>query len=173
LLAYFVVHYMPVGLLGLTLAAVFAAAMSTLSSSLNSSAAAFLNDIYLPQRSVEPSEKSKLFAGRLATVCFGLLQIVIAIAFGWIGSDESTVANVLKISGFAAGPVLGIYFLGVFVSQAQQREAIAAFVVGVAVLSAIAYSTPVHWAWYALIGSLSTLIAGAVMTFMTVDRHER
>jgi SSS family solute:Na+ symporter len=171
LLAYFLVNYMPAGLLGLTLAAVFAAAMSTLSSSLNSSAAAFLNDIYVPLRKSAPSEMSKMFVGRTATVCFGLLQIAIAIVFGWIGSDESTVANVLKISGFAAGPVLGIYFLGVFVSRAEQREALVGFVIGVAVLSAIAYSTPVHWAWYALIGSLSTLIAGTVTTFLKVDRH--
>ena len=53
-LPYFIVNYMPAGLLGITLAAVFAAAMSTLSSSLNSSAAAFINDIYLPLRTTGP-----------------------------------------------------------------------------------------------------------------------
>jgi len=163
LLAYFVVNYMPVGLLGITLAAVFAAAMSTLSSSLNSSAAAFINDIYLPTRSSELDERRKLRAGRTATIAFGIVQTGIAITFGMIGSNESTVANVLKISGFAAGPVLGLYFLGVFAPRVDQRAALTGFVVGVATLSTIAYSTSVHWAWYALIGSLSTLIAGRLV----------
>lgn len=164
LLAYFIVNYMPVGLLGITLAAVFAAAMSTLSSSLNSSAAAFINDIYVPMQRSEPDEPAKLRAGRTATVMFGIIQTGIAIAFGIIGSNESTVANVLKISGFAAGPVLGLYFLGVFAPRVGQRAALAGFVVGVATLSTIAYSTPVHWAWYALIGSVSTLLAGNLVS---------
>ncbi len=160
LLAYFIVNYMPAGLLGITLAAVFAAAMSTLSSSLNSSAAAFINDIYLPLQKNEPAEARKLTASRVATVVFGFVQIAIALAFGLLTSNESIVANVLKISGFAAGPVLGLYFLGVFAPNVRQRSALSGFVVGVGVLSVIAYSTPVHWAWYALFGSMVTLLAG-------------
>ena len=160
LFAYFVVNYMPVGLLGITLAAVFAAAMSTLSSSLNSSAAAFVNDIYLPLRKRDTADASTIKTGRTATVVFGLVQIGIALAFGLIASSESIVANVLKISGFAAGPVLGLYFLGVFAPRVQQRAALTGFVVGVAVLSFIAYTTALHWAWYALCGSMITMAAG-------------
>jgi len=162
LFAYFVVNYMPAGVLGLTLAAVFAAAMSTLSSSLNSSAAAFINDLYLPLRRDELDERSKLRAGQIATVAFGVLQIGLAILFGLIGTDESTVSNVLKISGFAIGPVLGLYFLAVFAPRVAQRAALSGFVVGVAVLSFVAMATPVYWAWYALVGSLSTLAAGVL-----------
>ena len=160
LFAYFIVHYMPVGLLGITLAAVFAAAMSTLSSSLNSSAAAFINDIYLPMQRREPDEAGKLRSSRIATVCFGFIQIGIALGFGMIASSGSIVANVLKISGFAAGPVLGLYFLGVFVPAVRERAALTGFAVGVLVLSTIAYATPLHWAWYALCGSVVTLLAG-------------
>jgi SSS family transporter len=160
LFPYFIVNYMPAGLLGITLAAVFAAAMSTLSSSLNSSAAAFVNDIYLPLQKSQPDESGKLIVSRAATVVFGLIQIGIALAFGLIGSNESIVANVLKISGFAAGPVLGMYFLGVFAPRVRQRSALTGFVAGVGVLSVIAYSTPAHWAWYALFGSVATFMAG-------------
>jgi SSS family transporter len=137
LFAYFIVHYMPVGLLGFTLAAVFAAAMSTLSSSLNSSAAAFVNDIWLPLRAREPDEATTLRTSRGATIVFGLVQTGIALGFGMLASNESIVANVLKISGFAAGPVLGLYFLGVFAPRVRQRAALAGFIVGVAVLSTL------------------------------------
>jgi len=173
LFAYFIVNYMPAGLLGITLAAVFAAAMSTLSSSLNSSAAAFINDIYLPLQKSEPDESGTLIASRAATVVFGLLQIAIALAFGMIASNESIVANVLKISGFAAGPVLGLYFLGVFAPRVRQRSALTGFVVGVGVLSVIAYSTPVHWAWYALFGSLVTLLAGVLASLLEGHKLEQ
>jgi len=162
LFAYFIVHYMPVGLLGFTLAAVFAAAMSTLSSSLNSSAAAFINDIWLPLRSGEFDEATTLRTSRVATIVFGLVQTGIALGFGMLVTSESIVANVLKISGFAAGPVLGLYFLGVFAPRVKQRPALAGFVAGVAVLSTVAYTTPVHWAWYALIGSITTFVAGSL-----------
>ncbi len=166
LLAYFVVNYMPVGVLGLTLAAVFAAAMSTLSSSLNSSAAAFINDLYLPLRKNEPDERSKLRAGRAATVAFGVLQTGLAIMFGLVGTDESTVSNVLKISGFAIGPVLGLYFVAVFAPRVAQRAALSGFVAGVAVLSFVAMGTAVYWAWYAAIGSLATLCFGWIFQLL-------
>jgi Na+/proline symporter len=166
LLAYFIVNYMPAGLLGLTLAAVFAAAMSTLSSSLNSSAAAFINDIWLPRTKRNPDEHAVLTAGRLATVFFGVLQICIAIAFGMLATDESIVSNVLKISGFAAGPVLGLYFLGVFAPRVTESTALGGFVIGVAVLSTLAYLTPLHWAWYAMVGSLVTYEAGIMLQFL-------
>ena len=173
LFAYFIVNYMPAGLLGITLAAVFAAAMSTLSSSLNSSAAAFVNDLYLPLRKRVGEDIETLKVGRTATVVFGILQIGIALAFGQIASNESIVANVLKISGFAAGPVLGLYFLGVFAPRVRQRGALTGFAVGVGVLSLLAYSTPVHWAWYALFGSVVTLTAGLLADRLEGHKHER
>ena len=157
LFAYFIVNYMPVGLLGLTLAAVFAAAMSTLSSSLNASAAVLMNDLYRRQQA-EPGGEMR--ANRTATVVFGMVQIGLAILFGMLETSESIVANVLKVAGFAIGPVLGMYFLAVFTARVKQVHALTGFVTGVVVLSLVAFGSSVFWAWYALIGSLVTLVAG-------------
>jgi len=160
LFAFFIVNHMPLGLAGLTLAAVFAAAMSTLSSSLNSSATALINDVYLPLRQKELSPHGQLTAGRVATALFGLLQVAIAVVVGQIGLTESVVANVLKIAGFATGPVLGLYLLAVFARRVEQPAALLGFVVGVTGLSAIAYGTDLYWPWYAALGSLLTFFAG-------------
>lgn len=160
LFAYFIVNYMPVGLTGLTLAAVFAAAMSTLSSSLNSSATALINDLWLPWTKREISQPMQLRAGRIATAGFGILQVTIAAVVGAIGTPESTVFNVLKIAGFASGPVLGLFLLAVAAGKVQQKAAIMGFVVGVAGLSAIAIGTSLYWPWYAAVGALLTFIAG-------------
>ena len=163
LFAFFIVNHMPVGLTGLTLAAVLAAAMSTLSSSLNSSATVLINDVYLPLRKKELSQRGQLTAGRIATAGFGLLQVAIAIVVGMIGTTESVVANVLKIAGFATGPVLGLYLLAVFARGVEQPAAILGFIGGVASLSAIAYGTDLYWPWYAAVGSLLTFFLGWII----------
>jgi hypothetical protein len=86
---------------------------------------------------------------------------------------------VLKISGFATGPVLGLYFLVVFAPRVRQAAAFSGFLIGVAMLSLVALWTPVHWAWYALIGSLGTMTAGWLVQAVrdrsagsTSDRHD-
>lgn len=173
LFAHFIVHFMPVGLVGFTLASVFAAAMSTLSSSLNSSATALVNDVYLPLCKQVLTERDQLRAGRIATLLFGLVQVGIAILVGMIGSNESTVANVLKIAGFATGPVLGLYLLAVFARSVGQKAALAGFVVGVAILSAVAVGTDLYWPWYSALGSLATFFAAwLIQLFLSGDRRE-
>ncbi len=158
--AYFIVHNMPTGLTGLTLAAVFAAAMSTLSSSLNSSASALVSDLYLPLRGEELSPASQLRVGRLATVLFGILQMAIALVSGEVGATESTVMRVLAIAGFATGPVLGLYWLAVFTRGVQQTSALIGFGIGLTILTGVAFGTSLSWPWYAVVGSLTTLLAG-------------
>jgi len=160
LFAYFIVNYMPVGLAGLTLAAVFAAAMSTLSSSLNSSATAWINDVWLPLRKREASQPEQLHAARTATAVFGILQVTIAALVGNIGTTESTVFSVLKIAGFAAGPVLGLFLLAVSTPSVKQPAALLGFIVGVAGLALVALGTDLYWPWYAAVGSLITWLAG-------------
>jgi len=160
LFAHFIVNSMPLGLTGLTLAAVFAAAMSTLSSSLNSSATALISDIWLPLCKREIPQHVQLRAGRIATAGFGILQVSIATLVGIIGTTESTVFNVLKIAGFASGPVLGLFLLAVASPRVRQPAALMGFVVGVAGLSLIAIGTDLYWPWYAAVGSLLTWLAG-------------
>ena len=160
LFAYFIVNYMPVGLAGLTLAAVFAAAMSTLSSSLNSSATALINDLWLPLCKRAVSQPMRLRAGRMATAFFGIVQVAIAVLVGMIGTAENTVFNVLKIAGFASGPVLGLFLLAVLAPRVQQPAALMGFVVGVTGLSLVASGTGLYWPWYAAVGAILTWLSG-------------
>ncbi len=163
LFAFFIVNHMPVGLTGLTLAAVFAAAMSTLSSSLNSSATALVNDIWLPLCKADVPQSAQLRAGRWATAGFGVLQVAIAAMVGVAGTNESTVFNVLKIAGFATGPVLGLFLLAVAAPGVKQPAALTGFVLGVAGLSAVAVGTDLYWPWYAAVGSLLTCLAAVIV----------
>ena len=78
--ARFILDQMPVGVLGILLGAIFAAAMSTLSSSLNSCATAAANDLYFPLAGRETDTRSKLRVIRILTAFFGLVQIAVGIA---------------------------------------------------------------------------------------------
>lgn len=122
--ATFIVDHLPVGLVGLTLAAVFAAAMSTLSSSLNSSAAAAVADFYQPwasRRSAAVDPQKLLAVSRRFTVLFGVIQIAIGIGASYI--SESVVSDALAIAGFTAGILLGVFALGMFSRSTHQRGA--------------------------------------------------
>jgi SSS family solute:Na+ symporter len=156
--ARFILDELPVGLVGLLLGAIFAAAMT---SSLNSCATVAVNDLYLPfagKRGRQPSPERQLRLTRVLTAVFGAVQIAVGIAGQWVKS--SIVSSVLGIAAFTTGIVLGVFFLGLFTHRVGQRAALAGFVVGLVVMTWIFFATTLAWPWYALVGSLVTVAAG-------------
>ncbi len=168
--ATFIVQRMPIGLVGITLAAVFSAAMSTLSSSLNSSAASAVNDLYQPCCRFTPSPRHLLATSRLLTVVFGVVQIVVGIGASYI--TRSVVNDALAIAGFTAGILLGIFCLGTFTTRVQQRGGMFGMCCGLAVLTYIKFATTVAWPWYALIGATTTLTFGYLFSLMFTQTSE-
>jgi SSS family transporter len=181
--AYFIVHYLPTGLVGLTLAAVFAAAMSTLSGSLNSSATALVSDFIIPLRRSPLSETAQLRISRIITALFGVLQIGIALATYWRGADELIVNRVLKIAAFTSGPTLGLYLLGVLAPRVRELAALGGFALGLVLLSYLEFSTwpewpveslrwrwqTIYWPWYAAIGSIFTFLVGWLLSWTPLN----
>jgi solute:Na+ symporter, SSS family len=155
---YFIVRHLPPGIVGLVLAAIFAAAMSTLSSSLNSSSAAAVNDFYVPATAGARSDRHYLTVSRLFTVAFGLVQISVAIAAVWISSR--VVDEVLGIASFTNGIILGVFLLGTFAPRVGQRAAFAGIVGGAGIMLGVKLGTAISWQWYVLIGSLLTFSIG-------------
>ncbi len=169
----YIVHEMPVGvgIIGILLAAIFSVAMSTISSSLNSSATAVVADWMISSPEQMASRRAHV-ASKLLTVLFGVLQIVIAI---WAARlDDSVVNNALAIAGFASGLLLGLFAIGKLVPQADQRAAIVGLCGGLVVmlgakfgLAALPPDSSWHyslaWPWLPVIGSLTTLGCGWAM----------
>lgn len=162
----YIVDEMPagVGLIGLLLAAVFSAAMSTLSSSLNSSATAVVNDWISPTRS-DASDANIVNYSRLLTVIFGIIQIGIGI---WAADfDNAVILNALAIAGFSAGLLLGLFALGSFLTGVSEAAAILGLAFGLfALLLAKFSSLPIAWPWLPVIGSTATFLSGAIASFM-------
>ena len=161
---YFIVQHLPVGVVGLVLAAIFAAAMSTLSSSLNSSAAAAVNDFYVPATGGRRDQRHYLNVSRGMTAFFGVIQIAVAVAA--ISISSRVVDEVLGIASFTNGVILGVFFLGTFTRRVGQRAAFAAVAGGATIMLGVKLNTAVSWQWYVLIGSIATFMIGVLASLV-------
>ena len=104
---------------------------------------------------------------RWCTVAFGIIQINIGIAAEHLA--EPVVSGALAIAGFSAGLLLGVFCLGVLTRRVRQPAALCGLIVGLIVLLVVKFVWPnlppkfavtVAWPWFAVIGSLSTFLAG-------------
>jgi SSS family transporter len=162
----FIVHFLPHGLVGLLVAAVLAASMGTLASSLNSSSSAFVGDFYHPLRPGR-AERHYLRVSKLMTVFFGVARVAVALAALGIQGDRSVVDQVLTVAGFTMGLVLGLFLLGRLPWPVTSRSALVGLVAGFVVVTAVwlpVYNTAggakgslLAWPWLAPIGALTTV----------------
>src|SRR5690606_9332652 len=116
----FIVTYLPTGLVGLVVAAIFSAAMSTLSSSLNASASSTVNDLIRPSFP-GLGERRLLAMSRGLTVFWGVAQMGIAAVAAEYLQDSPVVEDALAIASFVTGIILGVFLLGVLTRGVGQR----------------------------------------------------
>src|SRR5215831_17690377 len=174
----FIVDKMPHGLIGLLLAAVLAATMSTHSGAINSLAAASTHDIYLPITGHTAADPRTLRVGRIFAFLWGLVLTGGALLFP-ANPTTPVVVIALSIASFTYGGLLGGFFLAIFWRRARQPDAILGMAVGIAVMSVVVFAkqiaaavpafapalTPlskIAWPWYVLIGTTITLVVGVL-----------
>jgi len=146
----FIVRSLPHGIAGLVIAAIFAAAMSNLSGSLNSLASTSILDFYKPLTGGRVDEARLLRLSRWLTAAWGLVLIAIAIlARGW--GSVFTVG--LTIASIVYGPMLGAFLLGVLTRSANERGVIAGIGVSLVFMVGVKMYTTLAWTWYALVGA--------------------
>ncbi len=131
-LPHFLTTQLPPGLAGLLIAAIFAAAMSSVDTSLNSSATVFLKDIVQRYFSPAISEPGAMAVLRVATIGMGLLGTGVALAL--IG-EESILEAWWLLQGVFAGGLLGLFLLGIISRRAGNPEALTATSIGVGVIA--------------------------------------
>jgi Na+/proline symporter len=151
----FVVRHLPTGLLGLMLAAVFAAAMNSSSAELNALAATTTVDVYRRFLAPHGSERRAVFVSRAATVFWGGFAVFFAEAIHRMGSLVEAV-NVL--GSLFYGTILGIFVVA-FYGRGMSGTTVfsAAIVAEAAVLACFAF-TPVSFLWYNVVGCLGVVI---------------
>ena len=180
----FIVDRMPPGLLGLILAAIVAATMSTHSGAINSLAAATTHDIYLPLSKRSADDPETLRVGKLFALMWGVGLTLGALLFREQGTPVVVVA--LGIASFTYGALLGGFFLGIFWRRAVQRDAITGMSVGIFAMAFVVFARQlsaaypaltdtlgplarIAWPWYVLIGTTVTLATGVLSSYMHED----
>ncbi len=159
--SHFIVNELPVGVVGLVIAAMLAAAMS---SSLNALASTSLTDFYQPLVAPNRSEAHYMKFSHVMTAVWGVVQIITALFV--IGKDKRIVDTVLSIASFTNGPILGLFFLGTLTKRVRQTGALIGIITGIVVMTYVWARVNVSWQWYTLIGSATTFIVGYVMSVL-------
>ncbi|MEE2738611.1 MAG: sodium/solute symporter [Planctomycetota bacterium] len=163
--ARFLVEKMPVGLRGLVFAGVFSAAMSTLSSSLNSSATTSINDLYVSRKRKTRDDPSLLPLAKQLTVFWGLVQMVVAFVAITI-LQRDVITSVLTITGFTTGITLGLFLLAFTNQHIRPLSALWAMVFGTIGMTLIWQYTHLAWPLYSLAASLITYVSGTLIQLL-------
>jgi solute:Na+ symporter, SSS family len=159
----FIWDALPVGIAGLAMAAIIAAAMANLSAALNSLASATVVDFYQPLTGSRYSAAHYLGISRLSTVFWGgVLAAIGLVAAHW----GSVLESGLSIASVTLGILLGVFLLGVLTKRAGENSAIAGVVVGAVVMLFVKFGTAIPFTWWVLIGSSVTFGVGYLASFL-------
>jgi len=162
----FITKHMPSGISGLVVAAIFAAALS---SSLNSIAATFVNDLYKPfKKNVD--DKHLLRVSHILTLLFGIVQIGVALVA--MKYESSALDKALAVASLFNGPVLGVFLVGTFLKRAGQTAALTGMLVSCVVMVYLRFWTPIAWTWFVLLGSFITFSVAALVTIFIKNTNE-
>ena len=163
--ARFLVEVLPPGISGLLVAGVFAAAMSSLSSSINSLASATAYDFWAPLAGTEHDEARTLRAGKVFTLVWATLLVGGGVLFIPLSEGNAAVEVALAIASMVYGGLLGMFILAVRSRRADQRSAIVGMIAGIGVVTIIWVfaRADVAWPWFVPIGTAVTASVGWVL----------
>jgi SSS family solute:Na+ symporter len=165
----FIIHFLPTGVVGLLVAAVLAASMATLASSLNSGAGAFVADFYRPLRP-DRTEQHYLNVSRGMTSFWGGTRIAVALLAVSLLEKQSVIDQVLTVAGVTSGMILGLFLLGSLRQPVGSRAALAGLVAGFLTVSLVWWKTPLAWPWYAPVGTLVTVGMALLLDYVGIGR---
>ncbi|WP_314665121.1 sodium:solute symporter [uncultured Selenomonas sp.] len=170
-LAAYITYELPAGLTGILLAALFAAAQSTLSTGINSVATSWVLDIQSVLNPAMPMKQQTRIA-QFISLGIGILSIVVAIVMA--GSDiRSAYQWFNSFIGLALGALAGMFVLGAFCPKANAKGALLGFIVATAVVLYLKYFVPSVSFWsYTLITIVISLVVGNLVSRITEPNYE-
>ncbi|WP_066964698.1 sodium:solute symporter [Microbulbifer sp. Q7] len=163
----YMINALPVGLVGLSLVALFAAAMSSLDSVLNSLSATTMEDFVRRFHRGRWSAHKELVLSRLLTTLWGVTTLVMAFFVDDIAPTVLEAIN--KIGSLANGPILAVFTLGFLTRRVRGPQAIAGLLAGIGTNGLCWLFLPdVSWLWWNVIGFAVTTIVAWMLTGLSV-----
>ncbi|HVG39282.1 MAG TPA: sodium:solute symporter [Pyrinomonadaceae bacterium] len=162
----FVVQNMPAGVIGLIIAAIFAAAMSSIAAELNALATATVIDFYRRHLKREADDAHYVRIGRAATAFWGLFACIVALYSTSLGS---LIEVVNKFGSFFYGSLLGVFVLAIGVPRARARGAFWGLFCGVLAVWVVSVTTEISFLWYNVVGCAVVVAVGYLLSLTVRD----
>jgi len=157
----FVTTYAPPGVIGLIIAAIFAAAMSSISAELSALATATVMDFYRRHFRREAPDRHYLAVSKLATGCWGVFACVVALYAGRLGS---LIEVVNRFGSFFYGSLLGVFVLAIGTRRATGRGAFWGLLAGILSVAVVGRYSRISFLWYNLIGCAVVIVIGMLLS---------
>jgi Na+/proline symporter len=158
----FITAHMPIGLAGLLVAAIFAAAMSAASGELSALSSSTVIDFYKRHLVKDAADAHYLRVSKLATLGWGLFACIVAMS---ASNQGSLIEVVNRYGSFFYGSLLGVFILAILTKSATSAGAFYGLIAGMAVVLVVAFTTPIAFLWHNLIGAAVVVAVG-----MTISR---
>lgn len=165
----FVLENMPIGVIGLLIAAIFAAAMSSISAELNALATATTIDFYRRLYNGNATDGHYVAVGRITTFIWGIFACIVAIFATNLGS---LIEVVNKFGSFFYGSLLGVFVLAFVVKRARARGAFFGLLFGITSVWIASWYTNIEFLWFNVIGCLVTVAAGYLISLTVPNKPE-
>jgi Na+/proline symporter len=165
----FIMTQMPIGIIGLMIAAILAAAMSTAAGELNALTSVTIIDFYRRHFNKSATEDHLLKASKLATIGWGLFACVVA---AYASGQGSLVEVVNRYGSFFYGSLLGVFMLAVLTKRATATGAFWGLIAGMAVVLLVAETTSIEFLWHNLIGAVTVMAVGMGVSLVQSKNSE-
>ncbi len=161
---WYIVRELPIGVSGLLVAGIFSAAMSSISSSLNSVSTAYCNDFHKHYRP-KTADRQLLKIARIATITTGVLGMIFAL---WMASSDikSLWDQFYKVLGLFTGGLGGMFLLGMLTKKANSTGTLIGLVISAFVIFYISNYTEISFLMYAFFGLASCFVFGYIFSLV-------
>lgn len=160
----FVTKFMPIGLVGLIIAAIFAAAMSSVAAELNSLATATVIDVYKRHLNTDADDSHYVVVSRWATLFWGLFACFVATFAANMGS---LIEVVNKFGSYFYGSILGVFILALVVKRANGHGAFIGLLSGMGAVWWVATNTSTAYLWQNVVGAVVVTVVGTLISLVT------
>ena len=166
----FVIQALPHGFIGVVIAAIFASAMTTVASSMNSSATVFTEDFFLRFKPDAP-DKLRVLVLRISSAVVGVIALSIACLLATMNL-KSIMVTWSIISALLGGGIVGVYSLGMFTTRVNGFGAVGGALASIVICLLVKLYTPLHWATYLPIAILSCMVCGYLFSLVRPQRKD-
>ena len=163
----YIVTQMPIGLIGLLMAAIFAAAMSTISGELSALSTSTVIDFYRRWVRSDADDAHFLMVSRAAMLFWAVFASVVAI---WAVELGSLIEVVNRFGSFFYGSILGVFLLAIGWSRCNSTGAFVGLIAGMSVVGYVTAYTSIAFLWYNLIGAVVVFVVGMIVSELTGPR---